>query len=128
MPILPLLITLAFVILWLTAVSNLLLFPRLNPKDRPATTPLVSILIPARNEARAIGRAVRSLLAQTYGNFEIVLLDDQSEDETAVLLDALTDKVLANADEAEIRRLVQLAIDLDISSPVMTPFLPEADS
>ncbi|MCA9932036.1 MAG: hypothetical protein KC419_26305 [Anaerolineales bacterium] len=55
-------------------------------------------------------------------------LRDVEEDETAVLLDALTDKVLANADEAEIRRLVQLAIDLDISSPVMTPFLPEADS
>ncbi|MEZ4510931.1 MAG: glycosyltransferase family A protein [Chloroflexota bacterium] len=84
-PIIPLVITFAFVILWLTAVSNFLLFPRLNAKDEPLTTPLVSILIPARNEARTIGRAVASLLAQTYANFEVLVLDDQSGDETAVL-------------------------------------------
>lgn len=85
MPIIPLLITIAFVILWLTAVSNFLLFLRLRPAAPPADPPLVSILIPARNEARVIGRAVGSLLAQTYANFEVVLLDDQSLDETAVL-------------------------------------------
>lgn len=84
MPLLPLLITFIFAILWLTAVSNFLLFPRLSPTARPAAAPLVSILVPARNEARTIGRAVASLLAQTYTNLEVVVLDDQSEDETSV--------------------------------------------
>ncbi len=45
--------------------------------------PLVSILVPARNEARRIAPCLRSLLAQDYPNFEIIVLDDRSEDETA---------------------------------------------
>ena len=45
--------------------------------------PLVSVLVPARNEARRITPCLRSLLAQDYPNYEIVVLDDHSEDDTA---------------------------------------------
>ena len=50
--------------------------------------PLVSILVPARNEALRITPCLRSLRGQDYPNYEIVVLDDHSEDETArVVLD-----------------------------------------
>jgi chlorobactene glucosyltransferase len=43
---------------------------------------LVSVLIPARNEEANIGRCLDSLLDQSYRNYEIIVLDDQSEDST----------------------------------------------
>jgi len=48
--------------------------------------PLISVCIPARNEESNIGRCVEALLAQTYPNFEIVVLDDRSTDATAEIL------------------------------------------
>ncbi len=41
-----------------------------------------------------------------------------------LLLDTITDAILSEADDGEIRRLVRLASDLGLSSPAMTPFLP----
>src|SRR5688572_1105270 len=46
----------------------------------PGEAPLVSILVPARNEARCIEACVTSLLAQDYPNYELIVLDDHSED------------------------------------------------
>lgn len=51
--------------------------------------PRVSILVPARDEARHIGPCVRSLLAQDYGAFEVIALDDGSTDGTGAILGAL---------------------------------------
>jgi glycosyltransferase involved in cell wall biosynthesis len=48
--------------------------------------PQVSILIPARNEARNIEDCLRSVLAQTIPEFEVLVLDDRSEDETAAIV------------------------------------------
>lgn len=53
-----------------------------RPPDQPTR---VSLLVPARNEARVIGRTVAALLAQTYPRFELLVLDDDSADETAEL-------------------------------------------
>ncbi len=50
---------------------------------------LVSILVPARNEAGNIARCVRSLLNQDYPNFELLVLDDNSEDATASIVEML---------------------------------------
>ncbi len=65
----------------ITAISNVLLFPRLR-RLTPSETPFISILIPARNEAAVISQTVRSLLAQTYAHFELIVLDDNSADGT----------------------------------------------
>ncbi|MBO6795456.1 MAG: glycosyltransferase [Balneolaceae bacterium] len=51
----------------------------------------VSICIPARNEEANIGRCVESVLAQTYPNVEVLVLDDQSEDRTPEILKELSD-------------------------------------
>ncbi len=50
---------------------------------------LLSVVVPARNEERSIERCVRSLLAQTLGDYELIVVDDRSEDGTAAILDDL---------------------------------------
>ncbi|HLU09447.1 MAG TPA: glycosyltransferase [Oceanobacillus sp.] len=54
-----------------------------------ASSPRVSVLIPARNEARNIVPCIESLVCQNYPQFEVIALDDQSSDETRARLDAL---------------------------------------
>ena len=53
---------------------------------------MVSVLIPARNEEDKIARCIRSLARQTYSNYEIIVLDDQSTDGTGRILMALEDE------------------------------------
>jgi len=56
----------------------------------PATDgPLVSVIVPARNEASAIGTVVASVLASHYRNFELLVVDDRSTDETAAIVERL---------------------------------------
>jgi glycosyltransferase involved in cell wall biosynthesis len=54
------------------------------------STPLVSILLPCRNAASTLDEALASLAAQTFGNFEILAVDDGSIDCTPTLLDEWT--------------------------------------
>jgi len=58
----------------------------------PPTRPiLVSVIVPARNEARNIARCVRSLLDTHYPAIEVIVVDDHSSDDTARLARATGD-------------------------------------
>jgi len=54
--------------------------------------PVVSICIPARNEEITIERCVRSALAQQYPNYEVLVLDDRSTDNTGIILENLQEE------------------------------------
>jgi len=65
------------------AVENTLLFKKPPMMDRNRQKwPLVSILIPARNEVDRIEACLKSLMVQNYPNYEVLVLDDRSTDNT----------------------------------------------
>lgn len=57
----------------------------LNPKNRMSNQ-LVSIIIPAYNAEDTICRCLQSIVAQTYHNIEIIIIDDGSTDSTSNLV------------------------------------------
>ena len=57
--------------------------------SEPEQWPLLSIVIPACNEAANIEAGVESVLAQDYPNFELILIDDRSTDGTGEIIDRL---------------------------------------
>jgi chlorobactene glucosyltransferase len=85
-----LLLALPWAGVWLTLLR--LLRPRPRLEDIPAVAeggPLVSVIIPARNESRVITIAVKSILASSYANFELIVVDDRSTDDTALQVSQL---------------------------------------
>jgi len=65
-----------------TTLFNFFTAPRIARAPKLKSTPKVSVLIPARNEEQNISKCLEGLLKQDYPNFEIIVLNDHSEDNT----------------------------------------------
>jgi chlorobactene glucosyltransferase len=63
-----------------------------SESPKASVGPLISIVIPARNEERNIEACVLSAIEQDYEKIEVIVLDDASHDQTPVLLEALLEK------------------------------------
>jgi len=81
-------VLISLLVFFLILLKNLFDFKSL-PKIQPKSFPKVSILVPARNEEKNIGQCIKSLLNQNYPNFEVLVLNDHSEDRTGDILQAL---------------------------------------
>lgn len=57
--------------------------------DTPPAAPLVSVIVPARNESRNISACLRSLLASSYPRLQVVMVNDHSTDDTATIARAI---------------------------------------
>jgi glycosyltransferase involved in cell wall biosynthesis len=62
-------------------------------KNAATSTPLVSVIVPTYNSAGFIRESLDSVLAQTFKDFEIIVVDDGSTDDTAKLLAAYRDSL-----------------------------------
>lgn len=86
-------------LLFLILLINLVTYSRLQADAAPPERekergyPSLSILLPARNEEHCIEVCVRSLLAQEYEPLEVMVLDDQSTDATASIVQRLVDEL-----------------------------------
>ncbi len=87
--------------LWATLLPNLRNLRRRRHRRRvppaPGPPPALSVLVPARNEARNLRRLLPSLLQQDHPDFEVIDYDDGSEDATW--------RVLQSFDDARLRPL-----------------------
>ena len=70
---------------------------RVAEADALANPPLVSIITPTRDRAGILPKAIRSVLAQGYRNWELIVIDDGSMDDTA--------EVMAGFDDPRVRYL-----------------------
>jgi chlorobactene glucosyltransferase len=87
-------VSLFLIIMGVNLLLNLRSLHRLGDgkqrKDGPF--PLISVLVPARNEEANIATCIESLMQQDYPNFEIMVLDDNSTDRTSAIVQGLTAK------------------------------------
>jgi glycosyltransferase involved in cell wall biosynthesis len=66
---------------------------RLSSSSVVMPSPLVSVILPVYNRATWIARAIDSVLAQSYRNFELIVVDDGSTDDTRAVLDRYRDRI-----------------------------------
>lgn len=77
-------------------IINMIFFKNIRkfklPPELLDLPPLVSILVPARNEEKNIKKLLVSLIKQDYKNMEILVLDDNSSDSTAAIVKQMEQK------------------------------------
>ena len=87
---------LAFSLFYLLATSIILLRNRFDLTalclEKTEAEPKLSVCIPARNEEQNIKKLLESLVQQTYKNFDVLVLDDHSDDSTREIVRSLQNK------------------------------------
>jgi len=76
---------------WLFLIKSMVNSFRFTPyldifENTSKSSPKVSIILPARNEEEFIGKCLDSLIKQDYENYEIVVIDDSSDDATGEII------------------------------------------
>ena len=79
------LVFLTWMFLLKTMIKDHAATPRLE-REGSTDGPMVSVILPARNEEKYIEKCLESLAAQDYKNLEIIAIDDSSTDETGNII------------------------------------------
>src|SRR5215469_9423210 len=65
---------------------------RSSKKMTTATTPKISVCLPTFNGAKYVRQAIDSILAQSFQDFELIVCDDRSSDDTPQMVRAYADR------------------------------------
>ena len=84
--------------------------------------PLVSVIIPSYNRANVIGRAINSVLNQTFRNFELLIIDDGSSDGTCSKLQKMA------SDSTDYFKIIQRGRKMGIGSAYVEGFIAALQS
>lgn len=89
----------------------------------------VSVIIPAHNEAASISRTLEAVLAQTYPDFEVIVVDNASSDGTGDIASRFPVKVVREARKGLLwaREAGRLAAGGEIIANIDADCLPESD-
>jgi glycosyltransferase involved in cell wall biosynthesis len=92
-------------------------FPQQAESFSPASSvpPKVSIVMTAYNSSRVIRPALESLLSQSLANFELIIIDDQSQDDTCAIVESYRDprlQLIRNAVNQGISRSRNIGLNL----------------
>ncbi|MFB5628928.1 MAG: glycosyltransferase [Nitrosarchaeum sp.] len=76
---------------WMFLIKSMIDSVRLTPyldkfERKEHSNPKVSIILPARNEEKFIGKCLDSLIQQDYTNYEVIVIDDSSDDATSKII------------------------------------------
>jgi len=86
-------ISVAWIFLIKSMIESFKFSPHLDKFENISkSTPKVSIILPARNEEAFLGKCLDSLLDQDYENYEIIVIDDSSEDSTGNIISEFAKK------------------------------------
>jgi len=82
---------------WIFLIKSMVDSFRLTPyldkfENTSKSSPKVSIILPARNEEEFIGKCLDSLIKQDYENYEIIVIDDSSDDATGKIISEYAEK------------------------------------
>jgi hyaluronan synthase len=92
--------------------------PYIKAKNNPLSDhqPLVSVVIPVKNEERLIKNCVQSFLDSTYKNKEIIVVDDGSTDKTSEILDKMSRetniRVIHNPNGGGKKRAIEIGVEV----------------
>lgn len=77
-----------------TTFLNILYFKKMAKAEpiKRENPPLVSVIIPARNEEKSLPRLLDSMLKQSYENMEVLVINDQSTDKTWQIIEEYSKK------------------------------------
>lgn len=80
-------VSITWIFLIKSMIDSIRLTPYLDKFERKEhANPKVSIILPARNEEEFIGKCLDSLIEQDYTNYEIIVIDDSSDDATGKII------------------------------------------
>ena len=81
-------ILLLLVTVTIVVTVNMIAGPFLASWGVPTRRPMISVLVPARNEERTLPRCLEALRAQSYSNLEVIVCNDHSSDGTEIAVQA----------------------------------------
>ena len=79
------------ILCWIFLIKSMIDTIRMAPyldrfERKEHSNPKVSVILPARNEEKFIGKCLDSLIDQDYSNYEIIVIDDSSDDATSQII------------------------------------------